>query len=832
MPIRKIRSFLRILLVFFAFFLILIGSLLFFLSANKNCSESHIFKSIAHKSFVDRINVTVADLDGNGDDEIIFVSRNRKSKQFHQDQLSFYDDLFSTPTIRDLSGKCLDFTVADIFPERPGKEILLLEIRNGQLFFEILGFSGQFIARIPISSSDFMEFPPGFAHILSVSDWNGDGKPDLCVALRRSVAPFFGMGIYVFSISKAETKTIWHYPIEAKASVREFALPQTVAGRKGHLFYVLNFDKRTSTVFFVRQDGQIAWERQLQKDAGYLHICDFDPQNPGPEILLSSFPRGFVGAPANSLLELRLSDGKILRSQIFTNRITDFVCTKLKNRPTLFLLTTQGFAFCLNTQFKIVRKLKIEKGFWKAIVPVRLGDRKTLHYLLQSNVKIVLLSHTFKQISRFSQRIFRLPLIYHRSPNSDPIFVLGIQSRDVDFVSLQFNHYYYLLRSFFVTLGGFLLLIFLGFMLTIVPEKKEHWENLIGKFLLQESKMPTLIFSADRQLAKFNREAEKLLRLNLEKVQGAPCQKVFSNGLAALAAMCNEVFSGGFESRSAVLRVKVEGEEIQMKVDMEFIYQPEQESQRILLVFLQDVSPLTRAEKLEAWVSMAQRIAHDVKTPLSTVNLTAQRMALEMEAQQEQKFKQFRPYIEQIQEEVERIRKITNNFLKFARLEKLNRIPLDVNKVAREVLFDFEQRLPAPVQLIEELDSAIPPVLADEEQIRTVLENILDNAIQAIEGEGRITFRTESVEEWDPLLHGPRQFVSLEISDTGRGIPEDLLDLIVKPFFTAKKGGTGLGLAIVRESVKAHGGKLKIQSKENIGTQVTVLLPAVKSEQK
>ncbi|HDK35325.1 MAG TPA: GHKL domain-containing protein, partial [Bacteroidetes bacterium] len=182
-------------------------------------------------------------------------------------------------------------------------------------------------------------------------------------------------------------------------------------------------------------------------------------------------------------------------------------------------------------------------------------------------------------------------------------------------------------------------------------------------------------------------------------------------------------------------------------------------------------------------------------------------------------------YIRTMEEEIDRIRKITNGFLKFVRLEKLDFMPVNANEVIQRVCFTIQQGLPPEIELNMNLNFKIPSISADEDQIVILLENILDNAVKAIEDSGKITVTTDTIQEWDEFNQNFNASVVIEIADTGIGMTDEMLDSIFQPFFTTRKEGVGLGLMIVKEIVKAHDGKVRVRSKRNIGTQISLNFP-------
>jgi len=244
------------------------------------------------------------------------------------------------------------------------------------------------------------------------------------------------------------------------------------------------------------------------------------------------------------------------------------------------------------------------------------------------------------------------------------------------------------------------------------------------------------------------------------------------------------------------------------------------------LVTLQDLTGLAQSRRTVAWATMARRLAHEIKTPLATVMLTAQRLQMECDAGESRKI-ETRRFTRRIVGQVQRLREMTDAFLKFCRIEKPQLESLDPNTVIRDVLEANRIRISGDVTVETRFGKDIPRLSADRHQKQIVLQNMIDNSLAAMEGKGVLTISTRTV-QWLPekktvLRNGA---VQIEIADTGRGMSSREMNRLFQPFFSKSPGGTGLGLVIVKKIIEDHHGYIEIDSTEGIGTTVTVTLPA------
>jgi two-component system NtrC family sensor kinase len=149
------------------------------------------------------------------------------------------------------------------------------------------------------------------------------------------------------------------------------------------------------------------------------------------------------------------------------------------------------------------------------------------------------------------------------------------------------------------------------------------------------------------------------------------------------------------------------------------------------------------------------------------------------------------------------------------------RVPVDVNRAVDEILLLAEKQLTkAGVRIVARLDRGLPPTLGDPSQLQQVVLNLLSNAQQAIAGAGEIRIVTRAAS-------APAGWIELIVSDTGPGIPPDVLSRIFDPFFTTKSEGTGLGLSITQRIAHEHGWEIQVRSTPGAGTDFMVRFPPV-----
>ena len=225
-------------------------------------------------------------------------------------------------------------------------------------------------------------------------------------------------------------------------------------------------------------------------------------------------------------------------------------------------------------------------------------------------------------------------------------------------------------------------------------------------------------------------------------------------------------------------------------------------------------------EHLAALGGVAAGLAHEIRNPLGAIKGAAQFLDPHHLPSEEGEF------VEVIVEEVNRLNGVVSAFLDYSRPLKQNFGPTDLGEVVSRTLKLIVNDVPKNVTIKEELAEAMPRVDGDAEQLKQVLINLVQNAVQALgERQGTITLRTGRPERFGEF-RAP-EFVELQVADDGPGIPADQQLNIFVPFFTTKQKGTGLGLAICQRIVKNHGGTISVQSRQGEGSTFTIRLPAL-----
>ena len=222
------------------------------------------------------------------------------------------------------------------------------------------------------------------------------------------------------------------------------------------------------------------------------------------------------------------------------------------------------------------------------------------------------------------------------------------------------------------------------------------------------------------------------------------------------------------------------------------------------------------SERLAFIGTLAGGLAHEIKNPLSTLNIYLQLLQEELESMTGENSKRVYMKTQVLQKEVQRLEQILNDFLRFARGQKLELKDHDMNEILDEVAdFVTPEIKQKKILILKSYDADLPQCRLDSNLIKQAILNIIINAEQAMENGGELMIRTSK----------DKKYIQIDITDTGPGIPKDIIDKIFQVYFSTKKTGTGLGLPTAKRIIEDHRGTISVQSEEGKGTNFSIKLP-------
>ncbi|MEW6682771.1 MAG: ATP-binding protein [Nitrospirota bacterium] len=312
----------------------------------------------------------------------------------------------------------------------------------------------------------------------------------------------------------------------------------------------------------------------------------------------------------------------------------------------------------------------------------------------------------------------------------------------------------------------------------------------------------------------FNQAAERILGVAAADALGRSPRELFeARALDAVADLLDPA-SAVDDVLERELQVQAQGHPLSLRVIVSRLGRPEQDL-GLVMVF-DDLSDLIKAQKAAAWQEVAQRIAHEIKNPLTPIQLSAQRLRKKAVEQAPDLIAVVDDATTAIINEVTSLKTMVDEFSSFARMPVPQPELLDLHDVLREVI-QLYQAAYRDVRVHARFDAALPPAFVDRNQMKRVFTNLVENAVEAVNKRGEVWVVTSL------SPHPPR--IRIEVADDGPGIHPDDRDKLFLPYFSKKKTGTGLGLAIVQRIVSDHNGYIRVADRQPHGTSFVVELP-------
>lgn len=345
-------------------------------------------------------------------------------------------------------------------------------------------------------------------------------------------------------------------------------------------------------------------------------------------------------------------------------------------------------------------------------------------------------------------------------------------------------------------------------------ERRTELENI-----LENIAAGVVSLDAGGRVTMLNPAAERMLGLSFAAVRGARWTEVFDGSdLRAVGAAIREAAASGEEVQREVKLLG--GEHILTALVTVTSLRDAAQVHRGTMLFLEDVTHLQRVQRMEAWREVARRLAHEIKNPLTPIQLSAQRLRRRYgERLAGPDGQVFDECTRTIIRQVEELKRLVNEFSMFARLPALELTPQDLNAVVEEAVVLYREAHPE-IRFELRLAPALPQVALDREAMKRALINMLDNAVAACrdvpEG-GRIEVSTAAL----PVPG----VVRLELADNGPGLSRDVKLRLFEPYFSTKKEGTGLGLAIVASILADHRAYIRVRDNHPRGARFVIEFP-------
>ncbi len=664
------------------------------------------------------------------------------------------------------------------------------------------------------------------------------GIQDMVLLKMDSGKDLLPRGIVAFRLSKREK--VWEYRfgpqiiqaqvVDINHDLRPEILVSTYSPDNGAEWN--GFADNASYIFLLdAMNGKLLWSRKM--GGVFTGACALvgDLNGDGwKDIIAWRFSIGVVEGGQDYVAILDVRDGHILNQRRFGKKIPKtYRLDILKDidgdgKDELVLGNSDGTIRIFNEDLNVERFSEV---FPTEINPIQVGDvdgNGTPEILATSaDHRLIILDHLLQQSGSIP-----LPLIggFRLARHKNKLWLLIQQPVNVGSEKRNVVTIYRIQRAFFppgtqpLVKWGVFLLVLVG-MVVVARNLYIRYsiQNFIT-FLLRSGGFNEniIVINHRGKVLEIGKNVAKMFRIRGGAYRGKQVEEVaelsqYPPVLKAIQALRKQRSTG----QSISVPVTIEQKEVLLEISS--FYLPILKQYYIQIINRSDQE---FARRVKSWAPVAQRMAHGIKNPLTSVKLNAEELKDILRERLGEQSRELDEYLESIISQAEKLSRISDRFMRFVRLETPRLSPVHLNQRIPELIAQWKPDS-SRIKIEYQFQENLPRALLDAEQFEFVLKTVFFNAVESISDKGRILIATREVNTFSERNQEISQrFVEIEITDTGCGIPAALLAKVGEPYFTTKSRGTGLGLSIVKKIMEEHGGAFEIHSQENVGT--TVLL--------
>ena len=345
----------------------------------------------------------------------------------------------------------------------------------------------------------------------------------------------------------------------------------------------------------------------------------------------------------------------------------------------------------------------------------------------------------------------------------------------------------------------------------VETDKRRRYTEII----LQNVTAGVISLDAQGRVLTINKFAEELLKIRTEDILNKNYKSILRlNHLSILESCFVELTDSGRTSIQRSIKITVNNETLSLRVNFTKLEDEEKRPIGTVIVF-DNLTEIEKIQRMAAWREVARRIAHEVKNPLTPIQLSAQRLRKRYLDKLGAEGEVFDQCTTTIIKQVDELKHLVSEFSSFARMPAVKKTLNNLGAMASEVLILYQEAHKEITFVL--IDQGVPAFYFDDEQMKRVLVNLLDNGVAALEGQGQI--------EVEIAVQQEEGLVVMEVRDNGLGVSDPDKLRLFEPYFSTKKSGTGLGLAIASTVVADHGGYIRVKDNQPRGARFIIELP-------
>ncbi|MCB0284718.1 MAG: HAMP domain-containing histidine kinase [Calditrichaeota bacterium] len=574
----------------------------------------------------------------------------------------------------------------------------------------------------------------------------------------------------------------------------------------------LTYSDNYSWLFFLDKD--LNWYRQPERFYEYpSHSRNYIIHVDGEPLILSeSMYIGEESSDKPTKMMLLNGQGQIVKQKVF-GFIQDLNIINYDQNldPVITIVEDKKRILQLDKKFNILREKEFKNDLIIMGAADLFKDGKD-EYICRLNDAVLVLSNQFNILTQIPVLDASANISIRNLWDTYDQLLLKSNSGTAMLVQFERNTYYSMVSSLYV------LLPILIYFFLIVNYNFFSFLLIYSGFMimhLNKSQNGILVFSSNKNIIRSNKNFYSLLGLkkqskNKDLFKTISEQSEMGKRIKVITA---DIGSDDPQSFTDLYpNIKINIEKIKSIFNKPIAY----------VIEAEDISEPIHSDRAKVWSKTVQKMAHDIKTPLSSVTVGLKTLQYQLEAENLQNRDTIFNEMHIMRSEIERVREMTRNFLKFTNLEKPNYVLADLHDSIRRSLDRFRDYLNNDIELKSVFDTRIKPFLIDSVQLELVFNILIENAIDAMKGKGLLNVQTSIIEN---VFHELSDLVEIQFTDNGSGIPKEIQNRIFEPYFTEKEDGTGMGLAIAKKIIEDHKGKIGVYSSGQLGATFTVTLP-------
>ncbi len=791
----------------------------------------------------DKLNLSfIDDLDANAYSEIVIVERVNEfqcSFQIHIQELDSRLELHAEPIWAD---ELLDVKAYDL-TGNGRKEILYTYQVQDSLYLKIYSpFSGEEDASILdnklISASHLQGNKRWQGHLrcTDFADLNHDGFFDILMVVSAGY-DMYPRGVLAYDYKNQ--KRLWYYPVGPIVNHAFFADLDNNGVYEIYLnnwapvngAEINNTDDAHSYFLVLDEGGNLLYRKTMGGEYSGLNCLLVKFDSFGDEKLITlAVARDVFSYTENHVVEWGMDNHgnfqtKKINSAIQPNKNSGWANLLYNNAYCLTILNKEGQLCILDSTLRMTDRLSVDAQLDNFIGSFDLNlDGSPEHIWSTIDNICPVMDNKFSIIDKVAQlyKIFKI----EQGRNKPPAYAYSeFNGLIKEFSLVEVPLYERLFEDSISTIV--IVAIVINLLLWLFLLDRKGIDSMLRKQLPFFDQFPPAVLLLDRKgrILGSNKKMENLLDTQIAEIKNKHYADLFKSD-KRLNNITRWLYANLTNRKNAQMQFTIKRKEVDHSYEIFLwpIYSRIKRFKGALLIF-NDITPVITSQKTMSWLTVAQKLAHEIKNPLTAIRLSMQRIKMEYD-DDEQLQERLSNFIEGNLTDVSRIQSVIDDFMRFSKIDSPVFKPVDLRNIVEEAINRRQLTLPEGIQLKAKIQDDVPEIQADQTQLSTVLSNLIDNALQASYTTGHIQITVRYIEKI--VKHRQQlfeKFVELEISDTGTGMSEEIRNKIFLPFYTTKSSGSGLGMNIVKNIIEEHRGTIEVFSKEELGTRVTVRLP-------